>query len=160
MVRVLITYYTRSGNTERMAKEVEAGAKSVAGAETRLKLVSETTDEDLLWADGIIIGSPTYFGSPASEIKALFDRSVGLRGQLENKLGAAFASSWHPAGGRETTILSILQAMLIHGMIVCGDPISSGGHYGAVATGKPDDRAKHECFALGKRVAELASKLR
>ncbi len=59
---------------------------------------------------------------------------------------------------KETTLLAILQSMLVHGMIVCGDPISSGGHYGA-ACHKFDERAKKECYGLGKRVAELTKKL-
>jgi NAD(P)H dehydrogenase (quinone) len=107
-----------------MAKEVERGAKE-EGVETKLKKASDREMEDLKWADGIIIGSPTYFGSPAQEIKAIIDESVKIRGELENKVGAAFSSSRHRAGGRETTMLSILQAMLVLGMVVCGDPLSS-----------------------------------
>ncbi len=112
------------------------------------------------WADGIIIGSPTYFGLPAQEVKALIDKSIEIRRELENKVGAAFSYSKHRAGGRETTILAILQAMLVHGMIVCGDPISSGGHYGAASNGAPDEQARRECKELGKRVALLAGKLK
>ncbi|MHC1635462.1 MAG: flavodoxin family protein [Candidatus Methanospirareceae archaeon] len=159
MVKVLVIYHSRTGNTERMAKEVVEGAKE-EGAETRLKNVKDVEMEDLKWADGIIIGSPTYFGLPAYEIKELIDKSVKIRGELENKVGAAFSSSAHRAGGRETTMLSILHAMLIHGMVVCGDPLYSGGHYGAAADGQPDDEALKECRALGKRVASLAKKIK
>ncbi len=158
MVNVLVVYYTRTGNTETMAKEVERGAQE-GGADTRLKTATDVEMEDIRWADGIIIGSPTYFGLPAQEVKALIDRSIEIRGELENKVGAAFSSSAHRAGGRETTMLSILQAMLVHGMVVCGDPLSSGGHYGAASNGAPDEQARRECKALGERVALLAEKL-
>lgn len=159
MANVLVIYYTRTGNTELMAREVEQGAKE-AGAQTRLKKVKDVALADLSWADGILIGSPTYFGLPAHEIIALIDKSVEIRGKLENKVGAAFSSSAHRAGGRETTMLAILQAMLIHGMIVCGDPLSSGGHYGAASNEVPDEQARRECRELGRRVALLAEKIR
>ncbi|MFH0854829.1 MAG: flavodoxin family protein [bacterium] len=157
-MKILIIFYSRGGTTRKMAEEIERGAKD-AGAEIKLKETKNAGNEDLLWADGIIIGSPVYFGLPAAEIKKIFDDSLAVRGKLENKIGAAFTSSYHPTGGKETTILSILQSMLVHGMIVCGDPLKSGGHYGA-ACSKFDERAKKECYGLGKRVAELAKKLK
>jgi len=61
--------------------------------------------------------------------------------------------------GRETTIMAMLQAFIVHGMVVCGDPISSGEHFGAVATGAPDDQASQECMGLAKKVVMLATKL-
>ena len=139
--------------------EIVADAAIKEGAEVVLKEVSDASNDDLVWADGIVIGSPVYFGLPAAEIKKFIDDSVIVRRQLENKAGAAFASSGHPAGGRETTIMALLQALLVHGMVVCGDPISSGGHYGAAATGDPDERSTKECTDLAKRVVMLASKL-
>lgn len=159
MTKVLVVYYSKTGNTEEMAAEVEKGAIE-GGADTRLKKVLEVEMDDMRWADGIIIGSPTYFGLPAQEVKALIDKSIEVRRELENKVGAAFSSSKHRAGGRETTILAILQAMLVHGMVVCGDPISSGGHYGAASNEAPDEQARRECKELGKRVALLAEKLK
>jgi NAD(P)H dehydrogenase (quinone) len=112
MAKVLVMYHTKTGNTEEMVKEIERGAKE-EGADTRRKKATDTKMEDLIGADGIIIGSPTYFGLPAAEVKVLIDESIKIRGELENKVGAAFSSSRHRAGGRETTILSILQAMLV-----------------------------------------------
>ncbi len=107
--------------------------------------------------DAIVIGSPTYYGSMAAEIKKLFDESVAFHGQLNGKVGGAFASSANIAGGNETTILDILNAMLIHGMIVQGCP--SGDHYGPVAIGDIDDRARGNCRAFGKLLGELAVRL-
>jgi NAD(P)H dehydrogenase (quinone) len=154
-IKILIVYYSKGGKTKKMAEEIARGAEG-ADAEVRLKRVEEATNEDLLWADGIIIGSPTYFGTVCSEIKKFIDDSIKIRGKLEGKIGAAFSSSGHRSGGKETTLLTILHSMLIHGMIVCGDP---GGHYG-VATHTFDEQAKRECYALGKRVAELVRKLK
>jgi NAD(P)H dehydrogenase (quinone) len=156
-IKILIVYHSKRGKTRRMAEEIARGARD-AGAEVRVKKVEETKNEDLLWADGIIIGSPTYFGTVCSEIKRFIDNSIEIRGKLEGKIGAAFSSSGHRSGGKETTLLTILEAMLIHGMIVCGTPVKAGGHFG-VATHVFDEQAKKECYELGKRVAELARKL-
>lgn len=156
---MLVLYYSRGGNTKSMAEEVAAGARE-GGAEVVLKSVEEAKVEEMVEADGIIIGSPSYFGGPAAEVKRFLDESLRVRGKLEGKVGAAFCSSRHRAGGRETTMLSILQSMLIHGMVVCGDPLSTGGHYGAAANGPPDEQAKRECRGLGRRVAELAGRLK
>lgn len=104
-----------------------------------------------------MIGSPTYYGSMAWEIKKLLDESVQFHGKLDGKIGGAFSSSANVAGGNETTILDILNAMLIHGMIVEGNP--SGDHYGPVSLGKPDARAESNCKKYAKRIAQLIKKV-
>jgi NAD(P)H dehydrogenase (quinone) len=157
-MKVLVAYYSRTGNTTKMAEAVAAGARS-AGAEAVLKEVGAVSLQDLKQADGIIIGSPTYYGQMAAEVKQLFDRSSEVRGDLEGKIGAAFTSSASFEGGNQTTLLSILNAMLIHAMIVVGDPIESGGHYGAIAVGEPGVEALQTAKLLGSRVAVLAKKL-
>ncbi|MBS3763896.1 MAG: NAD(P)H-dependent oxidoreductase, partial [Planctomycetes bacterium] len=113
--------------------------------------------DDLLKYDGIIIGSPTYYGDMCYEVKELLDASVKYHGKLTGKVGGAFASSANIGGGNETTIMSILQALLIHGMIVEGT--ADGDHYGPVSIGAPEERAISQCRELGERVARLAIKL-
>ena len=85
-----------------------------------VKPTSEITKHDLLTADGIIAGSPNYFGSMSSELKEIFDRFVGIRPKMQDKIGAAFATGGDLSGGKETTLISIIQAMLIYGMIIVG----------------------------------------
>ena len=79
---------------------------------------------------------------------------------MEDKVGAAFATSAHHSGGKETTIISIVQAFLIYGMIVVGDPMDASGHYGVACAGAPDERAVQDGAKLGKRVALLVKNLR
>ena len=158
MVEVLVIYHSKTGNTAKMSEAIGAGARS-SGIKVSVKKVGEVVLDDLLSASGIIIGSPTYYGQMASEIKQLFDGSSTVRGQLENKVGAAFTSSGSHEGGNQTTLLSIIQAMLIHAMIVVGDPIEAGGHYGVVAVGEPDGKVLEECRLLGLRVGNLVKKL-
>ncbi len=156
MGKIGIIYYSRTGSTEKMAEFVYQGAK-MEEVEAELKKVEETTLEDLLLWDGIIVGSPTYFGLVAAPIKDFFDRSVKYHGRLEGKVGGAFTSGGCIGGGLETTIISILQMMLTHGMIVKGT--SKGDHYGPISMKSPDERVETQCKALGRRVARLVEKL-
>jgi len=156
MAKILVIYYSRSGNTRKMAEAVAEGAKN-AGAEVTLSDVKECDPRQLLDYDGIIAGSPTYYGILAGEMKDFFDRSVKYHGKLEGKVGGAFASAMAPGGGNETTIISILQMMLVHGMVVQGK--TRKNHYGAVAINAPDEEEKEECRQVGTRVATLAEKL-
>jgi len=156
MSRVIVIYYSQGGNTKKMAELVGEGVTN-EGVEVLVKDVSEIRSSDLLEYQGIILGSPTYYGSMAHQIKKLLDDSVKLHSKLEGKVGGAFSSSANIGGGNETTILDILNAMLIHGMIIQGD--SKGDHYGPVAIGSPDERSSEECLRLGARVAKLVKQL-
>jgi NAD(P)H dehydrogenase (quinone) len=124
-----------------------------------VKSTGEVAKEDFVNAAGIIAGSPGYFGVMAADLKRVFDEFVGVRKQTENKVGAAFATSSFWAGGNETTILSIIQCMLIYGMIVVGDPMSATGHYGAASVASPDEKASDIAYKLGARVASLCRRL-
>lgn len=157
MPKLIVVYYSRGGNTKKMAELIAQGIAG-QGAQAVLKDVLEVKADELLEYDGIVVGSPVYYGSMSAEIKRLFDDSVKFHGKLDGKIGAAFSSSANIAGGNETTILDILNAMLIHGMIIQGDP--QGDHYGPVAIGAPDSRSQKECLRLGTRVAALAKKLK
>lgn len=153
MSLLLVVYDSRSGNTEKMAHAVVEGAKTVESITINLKKVDDAKIEDLLEANGIIVGSPTYYGLLSDKIKAFIDKSVKLHGKLEGKVGAAFTSSGGVASGAETTIISIIQALLVHGMIVQGR--ASGNHYGAAAVGEPDAKELESCRELGTRTAKL-----
>ncbi len=156
MARVLVVYYSRSGNTEAMARLIAEGAES-EGVEVECKKVEDTTIDDLLGVDGIVMGSPTYYGTMAAEIKKLLDNSVKYHGKLEGKVGAAFSSSGAMGGGNETTVMDINRALMIHGMIIQGNP--RGAHYGPVALGKPNERSCEECKQCGAKVARLVKRL-
>lgn len=152
-------YYSKSGNTKKLAEQIVKGVHEVDDVECILKKSSDVTKDDFLNADGIIAGSPVYFGTMAAEIKDIFDRFVGIRKKMGDKIGAAFATGADETGGKETTILSIIQAMLIYGMIIVGDPLDASGHYGIACVGSPDEKISKNAMKLGKRVALLAKKL-
>lgn len=156
MANVLIVYYSRTGHTAKMAEFVADGVRS-SGADVVVKPVASASGDDLLAADGVILGSPTYYGSMAAELKRFIDESVKYHGKLVGKVGGAFTSSGGLAGGNETTVMGLVNALLIHGMIVPGNVHSD--HYGAVAVGSPDDRSAEQCRLIGQRVGELSVRL-
>ncbi|MBA7705517.1 Flavodoxin [subsurface metagenome] len=156
MAKAIVVYYSRSGNTKKMA-EIIAKAMNESDLPTECKSVDKVKPEDLLGFDAIVVGSPTYYGHMASPLKQLFDELVSSHGQLDGKVGAAFTSAANIGGGNETTIMGIIEAMLISGMVVQGDP--EGDHYGPVSIGKPDQRVERQCARRGQRIAELTRKL-
>ncbi len=159
-MQILILYHSRSGNTKKLAEEIARGVEETGEVKALLKSAAEVTKDDFLACEGIIAGSPVYFGTMAAELKAVFDKFVSVRKKMENKVGAAFATSADASGGKETTIMSIIQAMLIYGMVIAGDPLDATGHYGTSCVGAPDEKALSNASKLGKRVAMLVKKLR
>ena len=159
-MQVLIMYYTRTGNTKKLAEEIAKGVADINEVGCVVKSTSEVTKEDFSDSDAIIAGSPVYFGAMAAEMKDIFDKFVTVRKGMEDKVGAAFATSGDASGGKETTMMSIIQAMLIYGMIVVGDPLDATGHYGVSCVGAPDKKTAENAHKLGKRVALLVRKLK
>lgn len=159
-MEVLVLYFSKSGNTKRLAEAIAGGVRSARGVSCRMKSASEVKREDFLNADAIIAGSPVYFGTMAAELKSVFDNFVGIRKKMGNKVGAAFATSGDISGGKETTMMSIIQAFLIYGMIVVGDPLDATGHYGVSCMGVPDEKTAINGKKLGKRVANLIKALK
>ena len=156
MAKGIVVYYSRSGNTKEMA-ELVAKSMNDAGLKTDCKSVEKVKADDLLGYDAIVIGSPTYYGHMAGPIKELIDETVAFHGGLDGKVGAAFSSAGNIGGGNETTIMGIIEAMLIAGLTIQGDP--QGDHYGPVSIGKPDDRVREQCWRRGRRIAELTKKM-
>src|ERR1700728_3795763 len=132
VTNLAIIYYSTTGHGTTMAKRVAAAAES-AGAEVRLRHVAETHDpqsfahnpawtanyeaakdllaatgDDIVWADAVIFGSPTRFGSPAAQLRTFLDSLGGLwaEGKLADKVYAGFTSSNTLHGGQEPTLVS------------------------------------------------------
>ncbi len=158
MVQVLVAYFSVTGHTEAMAEAVAEGVRSVSDDVVCVyKPMAEVTNEDLLAADGIIMGSPTYFGQMAAEVKKVFDVSERVYDGLAGKVGGAFTTSGGAGCGHELTNMSIITAMLVSGMIVQGT--TKGPHFGPFAVGEPNEKDLAHARDLGMRVTELAKRL-
>src|SRR5581483_2882151 len=204
-LQVLIVYYSRFGSLHALAEEVAAGARRVPNVEARLLAVEDQPIEELrpgegpadmaarravvvnqlIAADAIVVGAPSYFGTMASPVKRLFedcvtasappttDRSRPWRHhRFQDKVGAAFSGSATPHGGNEQTLHSILTLMMHLGMIVVTpgqrEPIleNEASPYGAtVVTGAhgtwlPDNVVREAARNQGEHVALVATWLR
>lgn len=179
------------GNTAHLVETALKSAES-AGAETELiDLASATIEpcvacdickstgecaiyddmreiaDKLVGSDGIIIGSPVYFGSVTSQLKMMMDRTRPLRAnfQLRDKICGGISVGGARNGGQESTISVIHDFFLIHDCVVVGDgaPLA---HYGGTGVGGPkgdtekDEMGLETSKNLGKRVAELAIRLK
>lgn len=156
LMKVLVLYDSKTGNTAKMAKAVAEGVDE-SGVESVLKTVDEASIDELPQVQGVIFGSPVYYGLPSGKLKAWIDDSIKYHGKLTHLVGGAFASSGGTHSGAESTVLALLEACLVHGMIVQGSP--SGPHYGAASVGSPREKEVEYCKKLGLRVAELVKKL-
>ena len=158
---VLITYYSPSGSTKQLAEAIGEGARSVDGVEVVLLSIAEVTQQQLIDAQAILVGSPVYNGNIAPAVQE-FINSWPFEGRpMKDKLGAAFVTGGGISIGEEGVMLDILRAMLIHGMLVMrGDQVEAA--FGASAiTGEGPFKAEKidpiflaKGVGLGKRVAQ------
>ncbi|MDZ7770707.1 MAG: NAD(P)H:quinone oxidoreductase [Woeseiaceae bacterium] len=195
MKDILVLYYSRKGATEALAREVCNGIDGVDGAAARLRTVppvstvveaSEApvpdagppyaTADDLADCGGLLLGSPTRFGTMAAPLKYFFDgtSSQWLAGTLAGKPAGLFTSTSTLHGGQESTLLGMALPLLHHGMLLVGVPYTEallsstttgGTPYGAshVTWNRRNDELSDDerqlAQALGARVATIALKL-
>ena len=150
MTKLLIIYHSRTGNTEAMAKAVYEGATS-AGATVSLKQAADTTNDDFLSCDAVIIGTPTNFGQLAGVLKEFFDQAwLTIGDEATSKPYATFTSAASGEKNALDNIDGILDAFnrrkQLHFKKVCE---------GVVAAGEPSPEVLEECKALGKKLANL-----
>ena len=170
-VNILVVYYSGQGHTQAMAEAVAKGAHSVNNVNVVLKAVAEAINNDILAADAIIVGSPVYNANVAPEVQQFINHWPFEGAPLRDKIGAAFVTAGGFSAGEELVQMNILHSMLIFGMIVVGGPDwqQPFGASGIVAekpfeteqqAGKVDAQFLKKGEALGKRVAELAQRLK
>jgi NAD(P)H dehydrogenase (quinone) len=194
---VLIAFYSRDGATEALANAIAEGARA-AGGEVRLRRVREfvgldimervpgwsdaamrmnaaypaPTDQDAVWADAIVFGSPTRFGAPTSELRAYIDTLGGVwfQGKLNGKAGAAFGATSSRHGGNESTLLSLYNTFAHLGLIIVptgyadGAMFKAGTPYGATTVVPPNGAPAEDDLAVarfqGRRVTDVAAALK
>lgn len=197
MTKLAVVYYSATGHGTAMAKRVSAAAEK-AGADVRVRHIAETRDpesfaqnpawtanyeatkdlpeatgDDIVWADAVIFGSPTRFGSPASQFRAFIDSLGGLwsQGKLADKVYAAYTSSQTAHGGQETTLLALYISLMHFGGILVPpgytDPVKfvDGNPYGVGHVTGPEnknelDKAANDALDhMARRVVEIAGRL-
>ncbi len=195
MIKILVLYHSRLGSVEKLASLIARGVESVEGVEAVIRTVpnvSSNTEadessipesgapyaslDDLKNCDGLLMGSPTRFGNMSAELKHFLDSTsaIWMSGDLQGKPAAVFSSSSSMHGGQESTLLSMINPLLHHGMLIVGLPYSEKSLSKTVTGGTPygathvagnnnqnaiSDDEKTLSIALGKRVASIAKKL-
>ncbi len=193
-MQILIIYHSRLGSVQKMARLIARGVESVSSCNAVLRTVAEVSPEpikdqipesgdpfvelaDLESCDGLILGSPTRFGNMSASMKYFLDGTskIWMSGGLVGKPAAVFTSSSSMHGGQESTLLSMMNPLLHHGMLVCGLPYTEkalhktttgGTPYGAshvAGSSNNNPISEHEkelCIALGKRIANFTIKLK
>ena len=162
---------------ELLPLEIIEKSPSIKKAKEEQKDIPVATLDDLAQADAVLFGTPTRFGNMCAQLRNFLDQTGPLwaKGQLAGKPAGVFCSTGTMHGGQETTIISTMLTLLHHGMIIVGIPnteqklsttIRGGTPYGASSVSGPKgDQFPNEdelylARALGKRVAEVAKKLK
>ncbi len=141
LLKLFILYYSQTGNTEKMARAVEEGAKSVAGVNVEVKYVARP--EEFAEAQGIILGMPTYHHDISLDMKRLLEELAIKKTDLKGKVGAAFGSyGWSGEAPR-----MLLETMKNKFEIETIEPP-------LLIKYTPDEKGLEECRKLGKSVAE------
>jgi NAD(P)H dehydrogenase (quinone) len=161
VANILVLFESNNrGYTAAMARYVAEGAATLATATVRILSVDQATTDDLLWADGIALGSPTNLGGMSWRMKKWWDeRSFDAWGRLDGKLGCAFSSSGSWGGGGEHTCQALTTLLMNFGILVFGvtDYVAPkiSPHYGAICAGEPRSEGEKEmCRRIGRRLSE------
>jgi len=165
MSRILVLYDSKTGNVAAMAKLVAEGASLIPNTEVRLRSLDDAVAADVLWCDGMAVGSPTNMGLISWKMKRFWDEVMAdYWMQIDGKIGCAFSSAGGWGGGMELACQSILTVLINFGFLVFGvtDYVSKTTtlHYGAVTAKEPrGDEAQAACRLLGQRLAEWTAVL-
>ena len=144
-LKLLIVYYSQTGNTEKMARAIEEGAKSVVGIDVEVKYF--VRPEELVEVDAIILGMSTYYHDIGVDMKNLLEGASKEEINLKGKVGAAFGSyGW--SGEAPNLLLEIMKNRFQIDVVEPALRIKYN----------PDKKGVEECFKLGKTVAEKVLK--
>jgi NAD(P)H dehydrogenase (quinone) len=162
---ILITYHSESGKTQAMAEAVAKGVGEVKGVEYILKPIAEVTEEEILNASAISLGSPVYNANMAPEVQTFINSWPFEERPLKDKIGAVFVTGGGFSIGEEAVMFSMIRAMMIHGMVIVGGEEVEAAFGASAITGEGDfaDKEVQELFlkkaeGLGRRVGIIVLK--
>jgi multimeric flavodoxin WrbA len=162
MTRILVVYHSIKGPVEQVAREIAVGAETVSDTVVEVKSILDTTVTHVLEADGVAFGCMKFYGSLTPEMTSLFEKLYPLRDRLKYTVGTAFSGSPNQYGGQEQAIELLVYAMLnACNMIVVGEDTREAGFIGGYVASQPmDDTARRVNRGLGRRLADVAERMR
>lgn len=161
--KILVLYDSASGSTAKMARLVADGALLVPETEIRLRSLEEAKPDDVVWCDGLALGSPTNMGLLSWKMKRFWDVTMGEQWmKVDGKIACAFSSAGGWGGGMELACQSLLTLLMNFGFLVFGVTDYAAklmtAHYGAVAVREPrSEESQAACRLLGQRLAEWSA---
>jgi NAD(P)H dehydrogenase (quinone) len=163
MVKISILYYSKTGKTKEMAELMAESMIKTGGVQAKAMAIDAIDKEFLAESKTVVFGTPTYYANCAWQIKKWFDEDSAKNGyNLAGKLGAAFATANVPQGGADIANLTMLQHMLVKGMIVYSGGTTHGQpflHIGAAAWRDTFEKDKELIKTLGERLAAKTKEL-
>nr|WP_045576041.1 flavodoxin family protein [Desulfosporosinus sp. I2] len=160
MNKIAVVYYSKTGNTKKVAELIAQGANLIETIEVKCMSIEEVDNEFLTEAKTVIFGSPTISGTFSWQIKQWLDtmRTVKFGG----KLGAVFATANYVGGGAEVAELAMIGELLVKGMLVYSSGVADGQpfiHYGPVCIQDGDEGQKERARIFGERIAKKTVEL-
>ncbi len=155
-MKISIIYYSKTNNTHNTARLIKEGIDSIGHIETKLMLPEEINVDFVNQSDAIIFGSPTYYANMCWQIKKFFDEDCSAL-KLEGKLGAVFSTANTFGGGSETALLTLVNHILVKGMLVYSGGTALGQpftHLGLAMIKDGDDFQKERAKVFGERIAK------
>ncbi len=143
-----------------MADQVLLGMESVGGIEAKIFDIDSIDYNYINECKAVVFGTPTYYANTCWQIKKWFDESSGCN--LGGKIGAVFATAGYAQGGADTAILTIINHLMVKGMLVYSGGSALGQpyiHLGAVALKENFERSKPMFYAFGQRIASKSLEL-
>ena len=121
MNRILVLFDSKSGNVAKMAAFVAEGAQRIADTEVRVRSADDATPDDVIWCDGLAVGSPTNMGILSWKMKRFWDETMMPHWmEVDGKIACAFSSAGAWGGGMELACQSILTVLMNFGFLVFG----------------------------------------
>ena len=160
MNKILVLFDSASGNTRSMAALIAEGAQTIGDTEVRLRHIDEASAEDVVWCDGLAVGSPTNMGLLSWKMKRFWDDTMRPHWmRIDGRIACAFSSAGGWGGGMELACQSLLTVLMNFGFLVFGVTDYASKmltlHYGAVVAKEPrGDADEAACRLLGQRLAE------
>ncbi len=153
-MKISIIYFSKTGNTAKMAEVIKSGMETEKNIEVRMFPIDNVDKEFVNDSKAVVFGTPTYYANTTWQIKKWLDESGAFK--LEGKIGSVFATAGYVQGGADTAILTIINHLMVKGMLVYSGGASLGqpyAHLGAVTLQKNMEENEEQFFVFGKRIA-------
>ena len=156
---ISIVYFSENGNTKSLAEVVATGARKIENTKVNVFSIDDVDYDCLQKSDAVIIGSPTHYANTCWQLKKWIDELSSYNVNLEGKIGGVFVTAQYVQGGADIAALTLIQHLMVKGMLVYSGSCAMGKpyiHLAPVAINGNDEFNASLCDTFGQRVAQKA----